>query len=143
MPPQKVWGNQVRKQQRQTERQQGRQPVRQTLSISFCLSSLHFTGKSPRKWTRAQAPPSPILVEEALWSSEVGDFPPHVRFGPRPGLIPALTKAQPLAPHQSHSPCRNNGWTRWFPRLFKMKQQLKHETYRSQGQTGSPAGQQP
>ena len=68
---------------------------------------------------------------------------PSLYFSPHPGLIPALTKAQSLAPHQAHSPCRNNGWIRWFPSLFKMKQQLKHKTYRSQGQTGSPAGQQP
>ena len=40
--------------------------LRSCLSLSISLSSLHFTspGKSPRKWTRAQAPLPPSSVEE-------------------------------------------------------------------------------
>ena len=125
--------------------------------LSSLLTSLH-RGRVHASRPGPRPPLPPSSVEEAVGSSEVGDFPPtfglagsvclvrtqpSLYFSPHPGLIPALTKAQSLAPHQAHSPCRNNGWIRWFPSLFKMKQQLKHKTYGSQGQTGSPAGQQP
>ena len=95
-----------------------------SLSLSLALASL-LRGKVHRSWTRAQAPPSP----------EVGAFPPtlglaggvclvrtqpSLYFSPHPGLIPALTRAQSSVPRQAHSPCRNNGWVEWFPRLFKV-----------------------
>ena len=128
---------------------------------SYLLSSLRFAsqGKSPQVVVPRPGAPFPDpAVEEAWGSAEVGAFPPtlglagsvrplgtqpSLYFSPPLGLIPALTKAQSLVPRQAHSPCRNNGWIPWFPRLFKVNQQLKHEPRRSQGQAGSPASQQP
>ena len=124
-----------------------------------CCLRFASQGKSPQVVVPRPGAPFPEpAVEEAWGSAEVGAFPPtlglagsvcplgtqpSLYFSPPLGLIPALTKAQSLVPRQAHSPCRSNRWVRWFPRLFKVNQQLKHKTCRSQGQAGSPASQQP
>ena len=44
---------------------------------------------------------------------------PSLYFSPRPGLIPALTKAQSLAPHQAHSPPQEQRLDTPFPPPFQ------------------------
>ena len=110
-----------------------------------------------RKANPGQGPPFPVCtVEEALGFSVAGSLPPAVgadggvclarnhpslNFSPHPGLVPALSEALSLAPHQAHFPCENSGLS-VVPPPWLLKQHRNTETYRSQLQAGSPACKQ-
>ena len=73
------------------------------LPVSVCPSvrpsvSLHFTSLH-----RGRVHASGLAGSVCLVGTQ-----PSLYFSLRPGLIPALAKAQSLAPHQEHSSCRNN-----------------------------------